>query len=538
MVGELHRLKRTRIFSAVSNTARQLLGFDRRFTRSEFESTLEDYRQRAFLSTNVRSFASYYLLSEVFSKYMGDDLVETTDEDRQNACNTAFWTAEDRCRATNSRLAGWGWVWNDSSSTRTMLAAARLVREVLGPLDLNELPSACGFGPGASTALKREMSSQQNKWQNARHITARALPYYTAFYHWAGLELLPHELEIVDGNKIASVPKSWKTRRSIAIEPCWNGFFQKGFGRLIRRRLQRYGLLLKDAQEHHGRLAKIGSRHGKLATLDLKAASDTLSWWLVKALLPPEWFQHLDALRSEVGVIEGGVTYSYEKFSSMGNGFTFELETLIFWALAVAASGRNQLNRVSVYGDDIIMPSESVAVLRNALEFCGLELNEKKSFWGSHPFRESCGKHYFKGEDVTPFYIRSQLRTAGGLITLGNNAITWAVEHYDPTLVPLWETAFRVLPPELRGPMSCSSSLRCPWDKAVPEYNPDTQSFKYLTITRQAIWTDVWTWSGSYLFKLWIGMGDEYDAVEASYLSDASSREVVGEAYVDACAWD
>lgn len=94
-----------------------------------------------------------------------------------------------------------------------------------------------------------------------------------------------------------------------------------------------------------------------------------------------------------------------EKFSSMGNGFTFELETLIFWALVESLRDlRSQTGgRVSVYGDDIVCPSDIATDLIELLDFCGFEVNTKKSHWAGL-FRESCGEHFFRGKNVTPIY--------------------------------------------------------------------------------------------------------------------------------------
>ena len=533
---EIYRLAKTKVLPRVTRQYLDAIGFSRIYNREEFTSLLDGYREQAFLASNPETFAHLYHLSETVSKWDGPGLVAANDEFREASAMTAFWDAEEQCRVANERLAGWEW--RHSVPTKTIRTAQRLIAGVLGKLDLNELPQSCGFGPGASTSLKRANSSQQNKWQSSCHITANALPYHLAFIRWANLSALPREVTIVGGNHIATVPKNWKTWRTIAIEPDWNSFYQKGVGKMLRRRLQRIGLLLRDAQEFQGMFAREGSVTGELATLDLKAASDTLSVELIRALLPPDWFNLLSGLRSEYADLGPAGEYRYQKFSSMGNGYTFELETLVFWALTAAMVTADQRYRVSVYGDDIICPSAAVPALLKVFEGVGLTINTKKSFWGSHPFRESCGQHFYGGHDVTPFYIRKQLKTIGDLITLGNNCRTWASRHRSSEVMAVYESAFRVIPPLLRGPLKTSSSLQCAWDKATPYYNMDTQSFVHLTITRKPLWRDIWTWSGSYLFKLWVGVGDEYDAVEASYLTSASSREVVGETYVDACSWD
>nr|QDH88333.1 MAG: hypothetical protein H4Bulk474689_000001 [Leviviridae sp.] len=94
----------------------------------------------------------------------------------------------------------------------------------------------------------------------------------------------------------------------------------------------------------------------------------------------------------------------------MGNGFTFELESLIFWALcsSVVSHLGGSESDVAVYGDDIVVPVDCVDECVRLLEFCGFTLNMDKSFWRGS-FRESCGMHYFKGHDVTPLYVKDRV---------------------------------------------------------------------------------------------------------------------------------
>jgi hypothetical protein len=88
----------------------------------------------------------------------------------------------------------------------------------------------------------------------------------------------------------------------------------------------------------------------------------------------------------------------------MGNGFTFELETLIFWAAAKAVQEvRGCQGPLGVYGDDIIVPQLIVQEVISTLEEFGFTINKEKSFVDGR-FFESCGGHYFDGVDVTPYY--------------------------------------------------------------------------------------------------------------------------------------
>jgi hypothetical protein len=188
----------------------------------------------------------------------------------------------------------------------------------------------------------------------------------------------------------------------------------------MRRKLRlKCGLDLDD-QIPNQEMACRGSIDGSLATIDLSSASDTVARELVRFLLPHEWFERLDLCRSKVGLLDGE-WLRYEKFSSMGNGYTFELETLIFWSLAVSCVKLLELDpfEVRVYGDDIIVPSKAYDYLIEVLTFCGFTANSSKSF-REGPFRESCGKDFYDGLEVRPFFQKESLDGVETLFRLAN----------------------------------------------------------------------------------------------------------------------
>ena len=205
------------------------------------------------------------------------------------------------------------------------------------------------------------------------------------------------------------------------MEPSLNGLGQKGIGSYMKKRLGLFGVNLRD-QGVNRELALRGSIDGSLATVDLSSASDTVSYALVMSLLPVGWFELLDQFRS--GSVEyQGVVTELEKFSSMGNAYTFELESIIFYALALAVCdsldlfGKPIFDRglllirewpVSVYGDDIIVPTDAVQLLYETLNWCGFEVNTEKSF-STGNFRESCGADWLFGFDVRPWYLRTEM---------------------------------------------------------------------------------------------------------------------------------
>lgn len=221
-------------------------------------------------------------------------------------------------------------------------------------------------------------------------------------------------LIFVDGNRWVSVPKTALTNRSIAIEPSLNIYFQLAVGAAMRRGLKRVGIDLIDGQATHRKIAESSSRDGRFATIDLSNASDTLSKNLVRILLrDTPWLDLLEDLRSSKSLVNGK-WHLLEKFSSMGNGYTFELETAIFAAVALTCLEMNGMDAklgrdVLVFGDDIIVPSEHAHCVISALTFLGFETNSEKTFTAG-PFRESCGGDFFDGVPVRGVYSKTSAK--------------------------------------------------------------------------------------------------------------------------------
>lgn len=368
-----------------------------------------------------------YLFSEVLSKY--DDGKPSPEKDKVTW--QRFAQAEASCFEVNQRLAVSGF---PNRHLPVILRARELIAKMLGDFSWDECEPFMGWGPGASTRLRRRESDAAYKYSGKPETTAgNSILGYTAICRvpsWKrelslngeeGLDILT----VVPGNRVVTVPKNYKTDRTIAIEPCMNMYVQKGIGGVIRRKLRRWGCNLDD-QSINQRLALFGAATGELATIDLSMASDTISREVVSRMLPSDWVLALEQSRSQFGVLPSGERFFYQKFSSMGNGYTFELESLIFLALARAcAQLMGETGRyVAVYGDDIVVPVSCYGPLCEVLSDLGFTPNPKKSF-AEGPFRESCGKHYFLDRDVSPFYVRKPVTNLSRLFLLHNNLWRW-----------------------------------------------------------------------------------------------------------------
>jgi hypothetical protein len=267
----------------------------------------------------------------------------------------------------------------------------------------------------------------------------------------------------------------------IAVEPRGNSFLQKSVGAYFRAKLKRVGIDLDD-QGRNQRLAEQAWSSG-LATVDLSAASDTVSRELVFDLLPVDWACYMDALRCRRAEMPDGSSLVLEKFSSMGNGFTFELETLIFWALTSSVEQAiGSTKAYSVYGDDIICSDEGVLFLRDVLGIAGFTFNDQKSFWGESAFRESCGKHYFQGVDVTPCYQKESLDSLDSLVRCHNRLMRWAHRlglgiHLDSRIKPAVDNLKRSLGTGWGIPYHCSDGDDAPLLLNDETHHPKVSGF-------------------------------------------------------------
>lgn len=319
----------------------------------------------------------------------------------EQAAQLSFEKAERNCRITNRRLDYYYLKRHrlDADLQSWLSKAEDYVSQTLGDFSKfrENIPKMLRVTTGATASHSRRQSLPHLKLRKRLACTSGAVPYLKATAKYFGYSDVRTVWSNV--NRVEFVPKSWKTSRTIACEPVGNLPFQLAFDTYAKRRLLRRGIDLSD-QTRNQRLAKEGSISGKFATIDLSMASDTIAFNTVAWLLPLPWFQYLNALRCPFGKGNGKI-YQYAKFSSMGNGATFALETLIFAAACYAVGSR----QYSVYGDDIVIETEHAENLLRFMRFLGFSVNSSKSYL-SGPFRESCGTDYYQGKLVTPFYIR------------------------------------------------------------------------------------------------------------------------------------
>ncbi len=433
-----------------------------------------------------RDYLAYNLLRKYDSLPLGIDTA--------SVAMGKFLESEASCKLTNLSKVRPYVIHSCGLTPESYISCARSkIRSLLGEFSWDAASEFFSFSGGATTRLKRKSGAPFYKFQGKPETTRNnALLSVCAIWStplWKEqMETLygldpTNWVKVVEGSKVTTVPKTATTDRCIAIEPDMNMFIQKGIGTLIRRKLRGVGIDLND-QTHNQRLAYLGSRTGSLATIDLASASDCIAIELVKLLLPYDWFEALMRCRSEVGVLPCGLKHRFEKISSMGNGYTFELESLIFWALAKAVIDLNgcEDRRLGVYGDDIVIHNSCAEDLIGVLSYCGFTTNKEKTFV-SGPFRESCGKHYFYGEDVTPFNIKESLGTLNRTFWLANSWRLWASNFASPgRYQAVYELIVKSIPLRNRffipASYSSESGLWASFDECCPSYSRDKQAFR------------------------------------------------------------
>lgn len=277
-------------------------------------------------------------------------------------------------------------------------------------------------GPGAVSEPIKGMSKYD--FPNWASKLERQFPF-----DWFGSgslepKFVPKDHELP--SRLIAVPKDQRGPRIICCEPLSHQWIQQGIRYWLEDRMRSTELgrsiTLRDQENSRNRALR-SSFDGKLATVDLSAASDRLSTRLVEYVFQGSpILDGMHACRTRVVYqnILGDCDSHYllRKFSTMGSALTFPVQSIVFCILSVFAlrmadgrldtplsSVKDDFDQVTVYGDDIIIPVRALNAVKLVLHECGLKVNTDKTFGGNGCFRESCGMDAFRGYDVTPAYI-------------------------------------------------------------------------------------------------------------------------------------
>lgn len=310
--------------------------------------------------------------------------------------------------------------------------------------------SACGTRPWERYGSFRYCPKIDKIWPYANFFFSGASHLCDEYPKLNAAEDLPRQAKAI------FVPKDYRGPRLISCEPRELMYIQQGLMTLLYDTLEQ-GILTSGEinftdQSVNRDLARRGAQASlsrdqgtdiddcdHWVTLDLKDASDLVSWDWIQWIFPDNWVEALDACRSTATKLPDGTVVELAKHAPMGSGVCFPVLSLFVWAViktAIAASiparGPNGIERyrkstppVYVYGDDVIVRGTHSKLAIEALTRVGLVVNTSKSFTGPHGFRESCGGEYFGGYDVAPIRLKSLCTTKQSdlvkLVSFANN---------------------------------------------------------------------------------------------------------------------
>jgi hypothetical protein len=490
---------------------------------SAFADDLEEsgYIDEAFLS---RCFAALVTSSGFPSKDAARSFIErecAIDSDGVTAISAAiryqlkgmFWkyldtsetnpdldaVALDKFKSVNKRLALWQFSPNTSGDEELMGSFKELIWNFWNPQGFPlvsvgyDLLDHGSTGPGVSVGARGEDFYTKMFSSSLTYTTEALLQGYLDWTDeepsWSSAESTRRQTFgdplRVQGSSLKFVPKDVRESRSIAVEPTVNMYYQLGLGEILSTRIRSFfGVDLRSQQMWNREAARVGSLLSLadssrpspkwapgLATIDLKSASDSMGLRLLEWALPRDFYALLRRYRCDSATLPDGSSLELNMVSTMGNGFTFPLQTMLFSCVVVAAIksygftpnrpyvqvgpprdydrslGRKAglpyfhldgsmpgiLGQIpqgnpgdwGVFGDDIVChPQVAPRVLR-LLSLLGFEVNATKSFVEGH-FRESCGCDFFKGHDIRAFYVKERLDTRTSLYKALNGFLEWS----------------------------------------------------------------------------------------------------------------
>lgn len=433
---------------------------------SESVAMFRSYQFPSYMGTSVPRFRAWYQLEHLFKKYRFQDDAYADEQLEEISIEKYLSNQVTLCA-------------HRAVPTRAYLVFQRaraIASAILGPFDAHLSQYCCRFGKNSSIGCPFSLSYLDVKLTSQEAHTGSA-DGIKAFYedYLPGDPILTRILsrhsikkpEPHESLSLINVPKTWKTLRSITPLTLLTLFRTYGIGGLIERALERAGMPIPRLQRRHQRMIKEFSKNLSHVTMDLSAASDSITSEMLNRVLPRQWYNVVKATTTHKVMIDDREFYT-ASILPMGNGLTFPLETLVFYSLVKAVGELVGVNGFySAYGDDLIFPRGIYSYVCTIFNDIGLKVNVDKTY-ASASFRESCGADYYTGADVRPYFLPN-----GGLLTRSQytvylyKVINGLLRRWSPEEIP--ETIRRLL---IELTMVDGRILR------VPPSFPDTAGLK------------------------------------------------------------
>lgn len=238
----------------------------------------------------------------------------------------------------------------DDDRSRVLVLARLLAGMVFDHADFRNIRPL--HGPGAVSDAKRGY----DKWSKLDSRSTRLCDKYYPMSEWnvPTPEWFDHRSASYTHSvcKLAIVPKDRRGPRVICTQPVGLMWIQQGQLRSLNKAIESSAILKTNRlingescssiqfndQTKNGSLALESSRTREFATIDLKDASDLISWGLVRYLLNKSNTQFLAASRAMyVRTRQYGIQRLH-MFAPMGSAMCFPVESLVFWCVAAAAT--------------------------------------------------------------------------------------------------------------------------------------------------------------------------------------------------------
>lgn len=362
----------------------------------------------SFEQTNPHSFKAERQLLELFKKFSFSQDLMTPEEVLEDS--------KSKFLANQVRLDSFT-LPEDAVVNDVCFRARGIIDSILGEFSKFDVLERATFGKKSSVGIPMRKACEGSRYEAPITGSREHIDWFQHMYSCWNRPAYLYACRRAEGRKAplyreidtleaVLVDKTFKSKRLIMPNTTLGTLYSGGLGHLLADRLREFGYDIKHLQGVHGQLAKIGSITGTLVTADQSLASDNITTLLIERLFLREW---ADALkRGRIAKVSFyGHTFESKTFASMGIGFTFPLQTLVFLGLLIAIRDHLSLDEqtvISVYGDDLIYDDRLHDLVMEIFPKLGLVINADKTFATGY-FRESCGQDYFRGIDVRPFYL-------------------------------------------------------------------------------------------------------------------------------------
>jgi len=296
-------------------------------------------------------------------------------------------------------------------------------------------------GPGAVAGMEKGV----DKWRFSfvEGLDSRLYGYYPEIF--GGLRGQPRRGSRV--SRLCLVPKDYRGRRIICIEPKELQFAQQGLMQTLYDHVHRHFLTGRSINFLDQRPSQRAAKRGHISTIDLKDASDLVSIGLCRIIFPAPFFRLMTHWRANGIALPDGSSVHTKALATMGSALCFPCETLVFWAISLASImlregiclpalddpawfERHQgMFDIRVFGDDITVPTEYAGLVCNALQHCGLKVNIQKTCISS-VVREACGAWFYGQVDCRVVRLKlTRCRTVLDWISIAESAKTLVKEN-------------------------------------------------------------------------------------------------------------